>query len=216
MSSVHNRNVLISRAESEMRLNKWAGSRTVTVVGLFILSQNLPRKLWKKRTKMRKKPKGAFTCSASIWRWPCIRDFWQYWEFLGGCPLAPGTWECTPCVARGFDTMRANQPILAWFSARCWHSRQKDTSDAVWEENARLRGFGGWYTRGPRLGPIRDCTRTRAAYDQRPNDGSNGCDPTWVWLVRQSGKVSFWPLQTGNTGWNRRAGGRMSTRARPK
>ena len=34
--------------------------------------------------------------------------------------------------------------------------------------------------------------------------------------VRQRGKVSFWPLRTDKTGWNKPAGGRMSTVAIPK
>ena len=46
MSSVQRRRVLISRAASVMRLNKWAGSLTVTVVGLLIRSPNLPQKLF--------------------------------------------------------------------------------------------------------------------------------------------------------------------------
>ena len=46
MSSVQRRRVLISRAASVMRLNKWAGSLTVTVVGLLIRSPNLPQKMF--------------------------------------------------------------------------------------------------------------------------------------------------------------------------
>ena len=57
MSSLHNRRVLMSRAESEIRLNKWAGSLTVTVVGLLIRSSNLPQKLWKKEKRMKRKEK---------------------------------------------------------------------------------------------------------------------------------------------------------------
>ena len=38
---------------------------------------------------------------------------------------------------------------------------------------------------------------------------------SWMQLP-QRGKVSSWPLRTGKTGWNKPAGGRMSTAAIPK
>ena len=170
MSSVHNRSVLRSSAGSEITLNKWSGSRTVTVVSLFILSPNLPQKL--------------FSINLAVAFRP---GFWRCWECPGGCPLAPDIWECSPCVVLGSDTMKANQPIPVWFWAKC--------SDAVGEWNARLRVCGGWYTPGPRFGPTRECTRSRATSDQRRREDSNGCVPAWVWVVlprHSCGRVERW------------------------
>ena len=92
MSSVQRRRVLISRAASVMRLNKWAGSLTVTVVGLLIRSPNLPQKL--------------FSISLAV----ALRP--GFLAMLAMSSLVPGSEEYSLVSARGSDTNWATLPIL--------------------------------------------------------------------------------------------------------